>query len=191
MQMESRSIFRAIEFAARAHSGHYRKVTPIPYLNHPLAVARIITEFGFDEEPLAVAAVLHDTVEDSAATVNQLRNDFGCEIASLVDAVSVEKRCETWRARKARFLRYLDAAPVEVLVLSCADKLDNLRSLRSDLRRLGHIVWEAFNGERNDQFWYYSSLSALYQRRLEGARECALAGAFQEEMRRVFDLETE
>jgi len=190
MQKELPMIFRAIQFAAKAHAGHYRKVTRIPYINHPLAVARIITEFGFEEEPLAVAAVLHDTVEDSATTVNQLRNQFGCEIASLVDAVSVERRCESWRERKAKLLRYLEAARLEVLILSCADKLDNLRSLRSDLQRLGHTVWDAFNAERNDQFWYYSSLSVLYQRRLVDAREGALGAAFQEEMRRVFDWET-
>ena len=180
-------IFRAIEFAARAHSGCYRKVSHIPYINHPLGVARILIDFGFDEQPLAVAAVLHDTVE-GGLSIGQIRNEFGNEVAFLVDSVSGQDKFATWHQRKVWRLRHLETAPVEALFLSCADKLDNLQSIRSDLRRFGETVWHFFNADKNDQCWYYTSLSHLFSRRLAETKGQPLAAELKTHVHQIFDL---
>lgn len=178
-------IFDAIQFAARAHTGQYRKGTRVPYLIHPLSVARILIEVGCPE-PLAVAAILHDTVEDTPATHADIRSRFGEEVSRLVAAVSEPDKAETWDRRKQHTLETLETAPAEVLLLACADKLDNIRSIRLDLARMGDAIWSKFRGPRERQRWYYESLSRLFTTRMTVDPGRALATALAEEVHSVF-----
>jgi (p)ppGpp synthase/HD superfamily hydrolase len=178
-------IFRAIEFAARAHSGHFRKKTRIPYIVHPLGVAKILIEYDCAVDVVA-AGILHDTVEDTPVTLEDLERAFGKRIAELVAAASEPDKSDTWDNRKGHTIGYLRTAPEEVLLIACADKLDNILSIREDCERLGEAVWRRFNRGRKKQGWYYTSLAEVLSGRMKNEPGRSLARRFSDEVRRLF-----
>ena len=143
-------VTRAVEFAARAHDGQVRKGTEIPYIVHPMEAAAIAAGMTADPEVIA-AAVLHDTVEDTDATREQIEKKFGSRVAELVAAESENKREEqaaekTWKTRKSEtieHLRHCDDRDVKILAL--ADKLSNLRAIYRDFLKQGEDLWKRFN----------------------------------------------
>jgi len=99
-------IFKAIEFAAKAHAGQYRKGTRVPYLVHPLNVAKILIDSGCSDV-VAVAGILHDTVEDTPITLDEIRKHFGQAVAELVAGASEPDKSDTWENRKKHTIEYL------------------------------------------------------------------------------------
>jgi (p)ppGpp synthase/HD superfamily hydrolase len=180
-------VFEAIEFAARAHRGQYRKATKIPYLMHPLSAARTVIDAGCAEEVVA-AALLHDIVEDTSHTVEDIRAQFGPRVAELVEACSEPNhRDESWETRKQQTIDMLAACTdQDVLVVAIADKLDNLRSIREDLALRGEDTWKKFKRGRDKQEWYYRSLNQAFQRQMRTDAGHRLAGLFQQEVTLVF-----
>ncbi len=165
-ELKTKPLFKAIEFAVQAHSGHFRKGTSVPYIVHPLAVGRILAVSGCERD-LVIAGFLHDTVEDTAVTLSEIRVSFGEWVANLVAAVTESDRSAPWRARKQETLDKLQVADEDVLVLALADKIDNMRSIRHYLQREGEQLWERFNRPRADQAWYFRSLAACFQARIQ------------------------
>lgn len=184
--MDSPLIFHAIQFASAAHAGQYRKGTRVPYLIHPLRVAAILLEAGCAED-LAVAAVLHDTVEDCFVTLDQIRRLFGSRIAELVAGASEPDKTLPWEHRKQHTIDYLQTADNDQLLVSLADKLDNIRSIREDLALHGELAWRRFRRGRDKQHWYYESLSAVFTDRCTHGIGARLASIFADEVRAVFD----
>jgi GTP diphosphokinase / guanosine-3',5'-bis(diphosphate) 3'-diphosphatase len=126
-----RPIERAYEFAARLHLGQDRK-SGDPYITHPLAVATILAELGMNTETLC-AALLHDTIEDTDYTLDELRADFGDDIAALVDGVTKLDKVKYGDAAQAETVRKMVVAmsrDIRVLVIKLADRLHNMRTLR-------------------------------------------------------------
>lgn len=180
-------LYEAIELSARAHRLQVRKGTEIPYLVHPLAVAGLLITAGCPE-PLVIAGVLHDTLEDTPLTLAEIRRRFGEEVARLVAALSEPDKRAPWEERKRHTLEFLDsAASAEVLLISLADKLDNVRALRQGLERHGEAYWERFNRARESQQWYYRGLAAVFVRRLAAEpAAAALLSRFTAEVERAF-----
>lgn len=158
-------IFDAIEFATRAHAGQYRKGTRIPYIAHPLAVAKLLIENNFEPE-VVIAGLLHDTIEDTNVTIQEIRARFGERVAVIVAAVTELPRSFAWEERKRAILQQMETAPFEVLALECADKLDNLREIQNNFARVGEATWERFNRPKKYQQWHYASLAQLFLRRV-------------------------
>jgi len=179
------TLFRAVEFAVRAHSGQLRKVTPVPYIVHPLGVLRILARHGCGE-PIAVAALLHDTVEDGACSLDEIRREFGGEVARLVAEMTEPDKSRPWWDRKAQTLERLKTASQDVLLLACADKLDNLRSLREDCATMGESVWDALRASREQQAWYYRQLGQVFESSLENGTGALLAAEFRREVETLF-----
>lgn len=178
-------IFEAIEFAVKAHAGQFRKGTKVPYIVHPLGVAKVLIECGCSKKVVA-AGILHDTIEDTSLTVEDVTERFGEGIAALVKAVSEPDKSDTWENRKRHTIKYLQTAPMEVLLVSCADKLDNIRAIREDYSRVGESVWSRFNRSRESQRWYYRSLADVFVNRMR-AEPCAyLSRQFQSAVKEVF-----
>jgi protein-tyrosine phosphatase len=150
-------VLRALEFAARAHRQQLRKGTDLPYITHPVEVAWLLWQSGADEEVVA-AALLHDTVEDTATTLEAVREEFGPRVAGLVAAVSEPDKKASWEARKQHTIDHLRTAPMDVKLLACADKISNLRAVLSDLERQGNAVWQRFSRGPDKQVWYYSEI---------------------------------
>jgi len=178
-------LFDAIEFAARAHREHYRKGTRIPYIAHLISVAKILIEYDCTEE-IIVGGILHDTVEDTYVTLEDIHRSFGEKVASLVEAASEPDKSDTWENRKRHTIEYLKTAPMDVLILSCADKLDNIRSIKEDYERFGDSVWKRFRRAKDSQEWYYSALAAVFITRAEGEPGATLFRQFNYEVKQVF-----
>jgi len=171
---------RAFQFAADKHAGQTRKASTIPYIAHLMGVASLVLEAGGDED-LAIAALLHDVVEDcgGAPMLNDVRRRFGRRVASVVegctDADSSPK--PPWRERKEGYIRRLRSADADTRLVSAADKLNNVRSILTDHREIGQSVWARFQGGRDGTLWYYRALCEQFLRRKPNrlTREFALA----------------
>lgn len=147
----------AIEFAAKAHEGQFRKGTEIPYIVHPFETAMILLSESCTLE-VVIAGLLHDTVEDCGVTLEEIETRFGEEVAELVCSCS-EDKSKSWKARKSHTIKWLESETDEdKLLLACADKLSNIRSIRKDYNALGEDVWMRFNKGREEQQWYYNGL---------------------------------
>lgn len=157
---------RAFAMARRLHGAQLRKATATPYLAHLLSVAALVLEHGGDED-LAIAALLHDAAEDQggAPVVAAIRAEFGDRVADVVlacsDSLAEDPTAKApWWERKAAYLDRLGDEPTDVVLVSAADKLHNLRSMVADHRRQGEALWERFNPEagRAGQLWYQHQL---------------------------------
>jgi len=125
-----RLLQRAYDTASHWHAGQFRK-SGDPYITHPLAVAGILTNLGMDTTTL-VAALLHDTIEDTEYTLDQMREDFGGEVSLLVDGVTKLDKVKLGDAAKAETIRKMVVAMAKdprVLVIKLADRLHNMRTL--------------------------------------------------------------
>lgn len=162
MMRNKERLFDAITFASELHSGQFRKGVEVPFIMHPLRVAERLIRLGCSEE-LATAAVLHDVVEDTSATIEQIRNRFGEYVAKLVDGVSEADKSLTWEDRKQKTISYLKTATKDELIISLADKLDNLVSIKQDLEHFGDHIWERFSNNQDAQSWYYRELLEIYR----------------------------
>lgn len=151
----------ALDYAAQVHETQLRKGTEIPYVSHLLAVCAIVLEHGGTEDE-AVAALLHDAIEDQggAARRDAIAARFGVEVARIVDECSDtdEQPKPPWRERKERYLAHLVTADPSVLLVSAADKVHNARSILRGFRLLGDALWPRFRGGRDGVLWYYRSL---------------------------------
>lgn len=155
----------AVIFSLHLHADQKRKGSGIPYAAHLLAVTSLVIEDGGDED-LAIAAMLHDAVEDQGGleTLSKIRRIFGDRVAVIVDGCSDSYSIPKtpWRQRKERYLEHLLTANSDVLRVSLADKLHNSRSILSDLRGHGEKTWASFNGGKEGSLWYYRKLVDIF-----------------------------
>ena len=155
---------KAIEFATKVHSEQFRKGTEIPYILHPLEAASIVGTMTTDDEVIA-GAVLHDVVEDTDTTVEQVKELFGERVAELVAAESENKREDTpaqstWKIRKQETLDHLKTAPIDVKMITLGDKLSNIRAIHRDYNKIGDELWQRFNQkDKNEHYWYYQGIA--------------------------------
>jgi (p)ppGpp synthase/HD superfamily hydrolase len=161
---------RAVLFAAEKLKGQARKASTIPYIAHLMGVASLVLEAGGDED-LAIAALLHDVVEDCGGIpmLKEVRRRFGTRVAKVVDGCTdaYTDPKPPWRERKESYTRHLKTADADTRLVSAADKLNNVRSILSDYRAIGESVWARFNGGREGTLWYYRTLRDVF---LEHAR---------------------
>lgn len=151
----------AIQVALEAHKGQKRKGTSIPYIVHPVEVGIILGQNGAEEEVI-IAGILHDTVEDTDLTLEDIERMFGTKIRDYVEGVSEPQKGTpgvTWRDRKEHTIEYIKGAKLEVKLISCADKLSNIRSIYNDYINIGDGLWDRFNAGYDEQKWYYINLT--------------------------------
>lgn len=179
-------IFDAIQYAVQKHRGQYRKGTAIPYVFHPVNVARTLIECECPLETV-LAGILHDTVEDTDATLQEVESLFGARVAWLVEQVFEPDKGDNWENRKQHTLNHLRRMEDEqVLLLACADKLDNAASMDADYTRLGDALWERFNRGYEQQRWYYTQLAAIFTERLTTEPGKILAVRFAQQVEAIF-----
>ena len=164
--MSDEVLNKALIFAVNAHAGMKRKGTNTPYIVHPMEAVAIVASMTDDREIIAAAA-LHDVVEDTKYTIDDIKNDFGDKVARLVASESEDKRpelpeSETWKIRKEETLEHLKNASIETKMITLGDKLSNIRAIYRDYQNLGDKLWDRFNvKEKNEHAWYYSSIADL------------------------------
>lgn len=154
---------KALQYAAVAHKGAKRKGSDLPYIFHPIEAALIAWGLTDDEEVVAGAA-LHDVVEDTVYTVDDIRAVFGDKVAALVASESEDKRRDiapehSWQTRKEEALEQLKHASRNVKLISLSDKLSNMRDMKFDFDEIKDELWERFN-QRDPaaHAWYYRSV---------------------------------
>ncbi len=151
---------QALRWSAVCHQGQTRKGSGTPYFEHAAAVALILDRAGFEED-VVIAGLLHDVVEDTAATFEEVAARFGplvCEIVRQCSEVKhdAEGQKRPWIDRKRDHLAALGGAPTSTWAVILADKLHNLISIELDLEE-GRPVWSLFNAERSQVLWYYQA----------------------------------
>lgn len=161
----------ALAFAAAAHNQQRRKGTGIPYVSHLLGVASIALELGADEDQ-AIAALLHDAVEDQGGLtmLAEIRARFGERVADIVyDCTDAEEEPKPpWRERKVAYIHSLATKPSTSLLVSLADKTHNARAIVDDLTVVGAELWVRFTGGREGTLWYYTELAQAFESHLPG-----------------------
>ena len=158
--LETTFFDKAVKFAVEAHQGTERRGKGYPYIIHPMEAASIVATITNDQEMLA-AAVLHDTVEDTDVTIEQIRDLFGDRVAELVQHETAPLHGNlTWREKKAVQIKQLVDAPYDCKVVALGDKLSNMRGIAWDYRKMGDEVWKLFHAPngKTDVEWYYRSL---------------------------------
>jgi (p)ppGpp synthase/HD superfamily hydrolase len=174
----------AIEYAALAHEKQHRKGTLIPYISHPFAVAMILAREGYSTE-LIIAGLLHDTLEDTQVTGNDLEMKFGKRIAFLVKAVSEPDKSLPWEVRKQHTVEFLNNAEPDILRLACADKLHNINRMLHSYRKCGEKVFSRFRKGEQEQKWYFRSLVEVF---FNNSNSVSHETIFAEFRRVVFEL---
>ena len=176
--LDTQLLDRAIVFAVKAHAGTERRGKGFPYIVHPMEAMEIVATMTPDQELLAAAA-LHDTVEDTDVTIDQIRAEFGDRVASLVEAesdVMVEGVSEedSWHARKQAAMDRLANAPHDAKMVALGDKLSNMRAIARDYAMQGDKLWSLFHAsDPKDHEWHYRGLA-------DSLRELSGTFAFQE-----------
>src|SRR4051794_17638299 len=174
---------RAVEWVSELHGDQRRKGTDIPYVSHLLGVASLVLDDGGSENE-AIAALLHDAVEDAHVKPKKIRRRFGRKVARIVTGCTETldgklprrkdakrkgrgRGADTWRARKEESLAHLRdrATPTPVLRVRAADALYNARAIVADLRRHGPETWQHFHRGAVDQLWYFRSLAIVLTHR--------------------------
>ncbi|WP_336769649.1 HD domain-containing protein [Bacillus bombysepticus] len=163
---KSKRVAFALEKATKLHFGQVRKASEYSYMEHPIAVAYTLLIAGASEE-LIMAGLLHDTVEDTTYTIEQLESDFGTSVAILV-ASNTEKKFNddgserSWDDRKLDTIKGMPSKTSEEIMLLIADKLDNIVSLRhlaKTLESQGVEFTKYFKRGIHDQIWYFVEIS--------------------------------
>ncbi len=157
-ELFSLDLERALRWAATCHDGQLRKGCAVPYVEHVMGVAVVLDRLGFAED-VVIAGLLHDVVEDTPVTLEQVAAQFGAAVAEIVRHCSEVKIDATgakrpWIDRKRDHLEALGEAPVAARAVVLADKLHNLKCIELDLRE-GRDVWTTFNAEQSQVLWYY------------------------------------
>jgi len=166
----------ALALAHEAHRAQKRKGTDIPYIAHPMSVASLVLTHGGSEDQ-AIAALLHDTIEDAGeAYAQRIGAAFGPDVLAMVRdctdgsfenkaaARTPHAKFVNWRERKLQYMQHLRAMSADspALLVSACDKLDNARAILADLRLLGPALFERFTGRRDGTLWYYDELAGIF-----------------------------
>ena len=168
--MQLNKLSPALAIAIEAHQGQIRKSTQIPYISHPLAVASIALEFGASEDQ-AIAALLHDTIEDGGRKYEEvILVQFGQYVHDLVQGCTdgtpdITGKKAPWLERKTAYLEHLQKASDDILLVSCSDKLHNARAIVADLISEGPSVFERFSSTTEQTLWYYRQLANVFTNR--------------------------
>ncbi len=161
----------ALAYASQLHRAQTRKGNGIPYVSHLLAVAAIALENGADEDQ-AIAALLHDAVEDQGGLpqLEAIRALYGDAVADIVaDCTDAhEEPKPDWHPRKEAYIASLAHKPARSLAVSLADKTHNAAAINADLRAHGATVWNRFTGGKGGTLWYYRALANAFRQYAPG-----------------------
>lgn len=163
----------AIKKASILHDGQKRRgEKSFPYLTHLFSVASILSEYTRDEAVI-IAGLLHDSIEDTTYSLEELEKEFGKEVRDIVFYVTEIKEHRglkiPWKDRKDAYITLLEEASREALFVSAADKIHNLRSTIDDFKKFGPAIWKNFGSSVENNLWFYSSVLEVLRRRLNNA----------------------
>lgn len=149
---------RAKAFAIKAHMGQVRKSEPDkPMIMHPISVGNLLEEYGYDDEIIA-AGYLHDVVEDTKYTIEDIQNEFGEKVANLVMGASEPDKTLSWEERKEHTIKETKTLPLANKLIICADKINNLEDMMLKFEKNGKKDFSAFKRGEEHQKWYFTNI---------------------------------
>lgn len=160
---------QAIKAATILHDGQFRKgPIAVPFVSHVLSVGLLVREFT-DNEATLVAAILHDTLEDSDYTLTELTEDFGTDVANLVQTLTEPSRLEVpdWAERKRIYTEQLKQGSDEALLIAAADKLHNFRSMVEDYYGHHQLFIQDFGKHIDTRLEVYQRIANIINQRLQ------------------------
>lgn len=159
---------RAIKFAAQKHDGQLRiEKERLPYITHLISVAVLVSSHT-DDEDCIIAALLHDTLEDTKTSVEEIGEQFGSTVAAYVGAVT-EKKVADWKASKQSYIDQLKIVPEGALIIAAADKIHNIASRLSLVEDMGTAVFAKWNHTPAEYHWYHREVFSVIQSRLSNS----------------------
>ena len=168
--LDTTLVDKAICFAVKAHANTERRGKGFPYVIHVMEAMEIVATISNDPELLAAAA-LHDTIEDTDVTLEEIMAEFGERIALLVDAESDKFEAgvseeESWRGRKQAAIDRLGKASRDAQIVAIGDKLSNMRAIARDYCEQGDKLWSLFHapGGKADHAWHYRGLLGSFDK---------------------------
>ncbi len=177
----SERLDQAFAMARELHKDQYRKNIPTPFISHPMTVASLVLE-NSDDEDLVIIALLHDVVEDAGGlpTLARVRAQFGDRIADgvlwltdstdRIDNLEGDAKRDDKRKRNLNYIQKMLECPEEVLIISCSDKIANLRSMAADYLMLGNEIWTQYSLSPDETVANYVNLLSVYRERLKNHR---------------------
>ena len=154
----------AIYFATKAHMGQKRKTENIDMIFHPMTVGYILKDNNMTEE-CVIAGLLHDVIEYTKYTRDDVVTEFGIDVYKIIEEVSEDKKIKNWKERKKLAIEKIRQASFDGKMVECADKIHNLETLYDIYLNEGESVWNNFNSTKDDQKWYYTQ---MYEAVIEG-----------------------
>lgn len=171
--MNTKRIEDAIACALNAHSGQTRKGEETPYIVHPVVVALILAKHGFSDDVI-IGGILHDVIEDTAVSKDDIVRMFGEEVAELVTSVT-HNGAHSWKEKKEKYIASVRTASHSAKAIATADKIANAQSLLNAHATHGPAVWSRFNASREDKLWFEHSMLSM----LEDSWEHPLIGEYR------------
>ena len=160
--MSSELVNQAKRFAEKAHKGQVRKLDSEPFMNHPTNVAAMLDAAGLDEIVVA-AGYLHDVIEDTMVSADELETEFGRDVLQLVLG-NTEDNCLSWDESRTQTIKRAREGSLQLKALIAADKFDNISSILKYYGHMGEKVWSVFSRGKYDQYWFYSEVAkALFE----------------------------
>lgn len=179
------NITKAITFAAKAHRRQYKKGTNIPYIFHPVNLGRILIENDCIAS-VVIAGILHDVLEDTNTTPEEIKSGFGKKVLKYVLAGTEPNKDEPWEVRKKQTIEKAKSASIRILQIMRADKYDNISQIQHDLEKEGDVVWERFSVPKQRLYWYYTSLVDIFLNRFTKDQDLELAKKLKIKVEEVF-----
>lgn len=173
----------AILFATKAHDGQRRKTDNVDMIFHPFTVGMLLRRVGADEDTV-IAGILHDVVEDTKYTLDDIENIFGKKVRTIVEEVTENKALE-WKKRKEEAIEKVRNASIQGKMVECADKINNLESLYDLLQEKGAEVWKNFNKPYSEQKWYYTE---MYQAVVDNTENNQFFERYKKILNKVFEM---
>jgi len=167
---EKEKYTKALTFAKEKHGNQKRKVSGAPYIEHPIRVAEILIEQGAKEEQV-IAALLHDVIEDTPCTREEIEKEFGERVLELVDLCTDEEyedptTRENWEERKAQVVEKVKTINIDAVLIKTADKLANNTSLKEDLKQYGEKTWSYFHANKEQKRRHQGAMHKVFAERL-------------------------
>jgi (p)ppGpp synthase/HD superfamily hydrolase len=174
---------QALQFAARRHHGQMRLETePLPYITHPVSVALLLADADANEDTI-IAGLLHDVIEDTSTTAEEITAAFGEKVTDYVLSVTEPKVGEdgerlTWKGRKETYLAQLALADQEAVLVSLADKIDNMETKLEAVAREGADFHTRWSQKPEEYIWFHGAV-------LEEARKRNISGVLRDRFEEV------
>jgi (p)ppGpp synthase/HD superfamily hydrolase len=184
---------QAIQAAAVLHQDHQRKgVVPIPYMTHLVAVTMILRDYTSDENTL-VAALLHDTLEDTDYTAAEMQDDFGEEVTTIVQTLTEpthdNERKLAWLETKKRYANQVRKGPIEAVMIAAADKAHNFRSTIDEYHDEPNRFMQDFGKNLDERHEAYQDIANAINNRLKDGIVHEFNHTFEAYKQFIFDVQ--